>query len=100
MSTCPPIISPCFYGIDIASYGELIAAKIDLESIQRKIGTDSLGYQTLEGLIKAINIPEEDLCLGCLTGEYPTPYAQRVLETMKEKTGTRKTRIWETEIPV
>lgn len=99
MSTCPPIISPCFYGIDIASYGELIAAKIDLESIQRKIGTDSLGYQTLEGLIKAINIPEEDLCLGCLKGEYPTPYAQRVLETMKEKTGTRKTRIWETEIP-
>lgn len=99
MSTCPPIISPCFYGIDIASYGELIAAKIDLESIKRKIGSDSLGYQTLEGLIKAINIPEKDLCLGCLKGEYPTPYAQRILETMKEKTGTKKTRIWETEIP-
>lgn len=99
MSTCPPIISPCFYGIDIASYGELIAAKIDLESIKRKIGTDSLGYQTLEGLIKAINIPEKDLCLGCLKGEYPTPYAQRILEIMKEKTGTKKTRIWENEIP-
>jgi amidophosphoribosyltransferase len=99
MSTCPPIISPCFYGIDIANYGELIAAKIDLESIKRKIDTDSLGYQTLDGLIKAINIPKEDLCLGCLKGEYPTPYAQKVLETMKEKTGTRKTRIWETEIP-
>ena len=99
MSTCPPIISPCFYGIDIANYGELIAAKIDLESIKKKIGTDSLGYQTLDGLIKAINIPEEELCLGCLKGEYPTPYAQKVLETMKEKTGTRKTRIWETEIP-
>lgn len=99
MSTCPPIISPCFYGIDIANYGELIAAKIDLESIKRKIGTDSLSYQTLEGLIKAIKLPEEDLCLGCLKGEYPTPYAQRILETMKGKTGTRKTRIWETEIP-
>ena len=99
MSTCPPIISPCFYGIDIASYGELIAAKIDLESIKRKIGVDSLGYQTLEGLIKAINIPEKDLCLGCLKGEYPTSYAQKILETMKEKTETKKTRIWETEIP-
>jgi len=98
MSTCPPIISPCFYGIDIATYNELIAAKIDVEGIRTKIEADTLGYQTLEGLIRAIGLSKEDLCLGCLRGEYPTPYAQRILEAMKEKSGLDKTRMWEAEI--
>jgi amidophosphoribosyltransferase len=99
MSTCPPIISPCFYGIDIATYNELIAAKMDVEGIKTKIEADTLGYQTLEGLIKAIGLSKEDLCLGCLRGEYPTPYAQRILEAMREKSGIDKTRMWEAEIP-
>lgn len=98
MSTCPPIISPCFYGIDIATYNELIAAKMDVEGIKTTIEADTLGYQTLEGLIKAIGLPKEDLCLGCLRGEYPTPYAQRILDAMKEKSGIDATRAWEAEI--
>jgi len=97
MSTCPPIISPCFYGIDIATYSELIAAKATVDEIKIKINADILGYQTLEGLIDAIGLPEEDLCLGCLKGEYPTPYAQRTLEALKEKATLEKARLWEVE---
>jgi len=98
MSTCPPIISPCFYGIDIATYGELIAAKMDIKGIKTQIEADSLGYQTYDGLIKAIGLPREDLCLGCLRGEYPTPYAQRILEIMKEKAKIDSIRLWESEL--
>ena len=49
------------------------------------IGADSLGYQTIKGLVKAIGLGEENLCLACLTGEYPTPYAQKLAEEMKKK---------------
>ncbi len=98
MSTCPPIISPCFYGIDIATYSELIAAKMSLDDIRIKIEADSLCYQTLGGLINAIGLQKEDLCMGCLRNEYPTTYAQRILEMMKEKTETDSVRLWETEL--
>jgi amidophosphoribosyltransferase len=74
--TCPPIISPCFYGIDISSRSELIAANNSVEEIRRIIGADSLVYQSLEGLVDAIGLPRGDLCNACLTGEYPTPLAQ------------------------
>ncbi len=83
--TCPPIISPCFYGIDIATHRELIASKKSVEEIRKMIGADSLGYQTIKGLIEAIGLGEENLCLACLTGEYPTPYAQKLAEEMKKK---------------
>jgi amidophosphoribosyltransferase len=98
MSTCPPIISPCFYGIDIATYNELIAARMRVEDIRMKIEADTLNYQTLGGLIGAIGLPKEDLCMGCLRTEYPTTYAQRILEMMREKTKTDDTRLWETEL--
>ena len=68
---CPKIISPCYYGIDMPTKKELIASNKDLESIRKEIGADSLGYISLEGLIKAIG--RKDLCLACLTGRYPTP---------------------------
>lgn len=83
--TCPPIVSPCFYGIDIATHRELIASKRCVEEICRIIGADSLGYQTIENLIDAIGIKKENLCLACLTGEYPTPKAQKLADTMKRK---------------
>ncbi len=78
--TCPPIISPCFYGIDISSRSELIAANNSVEAIERILGADSLVYQSLEGLIDAIGLPRGDLCNACLTGEYPTPMAQERAE--------------------
>lgn len=97
--TCPPIISPCFYGIDIATHQELIAAGRSVEEIRKLTGADSLNYQTLEGLIDAIGLGRENLCLACLTGNYPTPKAQRLADKMKGrpslKTGFRYTELEE-----
>ncbi|ACV24300.1 amidophosphoribosyltransferase [Methanocaldococcus fervens] len=67
---CPKIISPCYYGIDMATKKELIASNKTEEEIAKDIGADSVGYISLEGLVKAIG--RKDLCLACLTGKYPT----------------------------
>ncbi len=69
--SCPPIISPCPYGIDMQTYKEFIASEKTVEEIRDLIGADSLVYISLEGLIDAIGIPKENLCLGCLTCDYP-----------------------------
>ncbi|WP_017980989.1 amidophosphoribosyltransferase [Methanocaldococcus villosus] len=66
----PKIISPCYYGIDMSRKSELIAVDKSEEEIAKIIGADSVGYISLEGLIKAIG--RKDLCLACLTGKYPT----------------------------
>lgn len=67
-----PIRWPCFLGIDMAARVELAAADLTVEEIGRKIiRVDSLGYLSLEGMIKATGLPKEKLCLGCFTGEYP-----------------------------
>jgi len=96
--TCPPIISPCFYGIDIATHGELIAANNTIEEIRKIIGADRLCYQTIEGLVDAIGIKRSDLCLACLTGEYPTPLAQSIADKMKNQTSLKRIRYWEKEM--
>jgi len=67
----PPIIAPCYLGIDMASREELIAAYKTIPGVEAVINADSLGYVSHEGLVKAIGIPEEHLCMGCLTGVYP-----------------------------
>jgi len=69
----PPIRYPCFFGVDMATRGELIAAQKTIPEIAEVIGADSLGYLSIEGLIKAVGLPREDLCLACFTGEYPVP---------------------------
>ena len=69
---CPPVISPCYYGVAMATKKELIAANNTVEEIQKQLNIDSLGYITLESLVKAIGMPKENLCLGCVNEEYPT----------------------------
>ncbi len=69
----PPIIAPCYLGIDMKTREQFIAAGKSVEEIRRVIGADSLGYISIDGLVKAIGLPREDICLGCLTGEYPVP---------------------------
>ena len=69
---CPPVISPCYYGVAMATKKELIEANYNTEEIREKLGIDSLGYITLESLVEAIGMPKDDLCLGCVNGEYPT----------------------------
>jgi len=68
--SCPPIRYPCYYGIDMQTYKEFIAQEKNVEDIRKEIGADSLAYNGLEGLVEAIGLPREKLCLGCLTGDY------------------------------
>jgi amidophosphoribosyltransferase len=67
----PPIISPCYLGIDMSTREELIAAHKAVKGVEALINADSLGYLSIEGLVKSIGIPLDDLCLGCLSGIYP-----------------------------
>ncbi|MDI3484731.1 MAG: amidophosphoribosyltransferase [Methanobacteriaceae archaeon] len=70
---CPPITSPCYYGIAMATKEELLASNRTIEQIRDILGVDSLGYLSIKSLVEAIGISKEDLCTGCLDGEYPTP---------------------------
>jgi len=69
--TSPPIVHPCYLGVDMATYDELIAANLTVEQIRAKVDADSLGYLSKEGLVAATSRDRSDFCLGCLTGEYP-----------------------------
>ncbi|MCL1905180.1 MAG: amidophosphoribosyltransferase [Methanomassiliicoccaceae archaeon] len=69
---CPPVIAPCYYGVDMKSRDQFIATRYTLDEIREQIGADSLGYISLEGLVRAIGIPESDLCLACVNSKYPT----------------------------
>ena len=68
----PPIVSPCFYGIDMADQEELIAAGRAIEDIRERIGASSLAYLSLDALQQATRQPPNSVCRACLTGEYPT----------------------------
>ncbi len=68
----PPIVSPCFYGIDLASEDEMIAAGNTVEGVREAIGATSLAYLSLDGLQAATRRPESALCRACLTRSYPT----------------------------
>jgi amidophosphoribosyltransferase len=65
-------VSPCFYGIDLASEDEMIAAHASVEDVRAAIGATSLAYLSLEGLQAATHRPADALCRACLTRDYPT----------------------------
>ncbi len=67
----PPIIDPCFYGIDTASKSELIAANMSIEDIRKHLDVESLGYLSIKGLISSTNASKKEFCLGCFNGDYP-----------------------------
>jgi amidophosphoribosyltransferase len=69
----PPIKYPCFFGVDMATKKELIASHKSVEEIRQFIGADSLGYLSLDGLIKSINLPRDSFCTACFSGDYPIP---------------------------
>ena len=70
--SCPPTRSPCFYGVDTPTKGELIAANNTVEETRRFIGADSLGYLSLAGLREAVDDQRHEYCYACYTGDYPT----------------------------
>lgn len=95
--TCPPIIGPCFYGVDIPSYKELIATKKSVEEIQKAVGADSLEYLSVADLVSALGRKREQFCLGCVTEDYPTPFGQMISRKIKEAGTKEGVRAWEEE---
>jgi amidophosphoribosyltransferase len=71
--SCPPTISPCFYGVDTPRRTDLIAATHSLEEIREFLEADSIGYLSLEGLLSAVNSERRSYCTSCYTGNYPVP---------------------------
>jgi amidophosphoribosyltransferase len=72
--SCPPTISPCFYGVDTPRRSELIAATHAIEEIRRFIGADSLGYLSLDGMLAAVGPARPSYCTSCYTGSYPVAF--------------------------
>lgn len=70
--SCPPTISPCFYGVDTPSTSELIAANNTVEEIRRYVEADTLAYLPLSGLREAVGDDKHEYCYACYTGNYPT----------------------------
>jgi len=71
--SCPPTISPCFYGVDTPTKGELIAANNTIEEIRRFVEADSIAYLSMSGLRNAVGDDERhEYCYACYTGDYPT----------------------------
>jgi amidophosphoribosyltransferase len=83
--TFPRIIGPCFYGIDMSSYGQLVGSRHSAEEIAKIIGADGVCYQSLDGLISATGQTRDQLCLACVNGQYPTPCAQKMADAMKKR---------------
>jgi amidophosphoribosyltransferase len=70
--TSPPIVHPCYLGVDMATYKELIAANLTVDQIRARVGADSLGYLSVDRLVQSTGRERSDFCLGCLTGTYPS----------------------------
>ena len=88
--SCPPTISPCYYGVDTPTREELIASSSTPEEICKFIGADSLGYISLAGLRQAVTDTQGHYCTSCYTGVYPTDLVQlEVRKGSADKTGDR-----------
>ena len=95
--TCPPIIGPCFYGVDIPTYKELIATQKSVEEIRKLVDADSLVYQSVDDLVLALGMKKSELCLGCITEDYPTQFGKEISRKIKEAGTKEGVRVWEEE---
>jgi amidophosphoribosyltransferase len=86
---CPPIIAPCFYGIDMSTVEELFAPRFLSDgrltpaveaAMAQSLGADSLRYLTLPAIARSVGLPAESLCQACLDGQYPTPAGGRLYQ--------------------
>jgi amidophosphoribosyltransferase len=85
--SCPPTISPCYYGVDTPTREELIASSSSPEQIRKFLGADSLGYISMAGLLQAVDDKEGKFCTSCYTGVYPTDLVQLQVRAGKAGTG-------------
>ncbi len=81
--SCPPTLSPCFYGVDTPRRSELIAATHTIREIEKFIGADSLRYLSLDGLLGSVNGHGNDYCTSCYTGRYPIPFPRNQAEHLQ-----------------
>ena len=95
----PPLRHPCFLGVDMATYGELIAHRLpDVEAIKERVGADSLGYLSLEGVYRAVGLDPQGFCTACFSGDYPVP-VQLNLERANPKLRLEAERGLQVDIP-
>lgn len=103
---CPPIVAPCFYGIDMSTIGELFAPKFMegrrqadndvLARMAKALQADSLRYLPIESLARAVGLPADDLCRACVTGEYPTTKGKELYQiALSKKDGSAGGRTYE-----
>jgi amidophosphoribosyltransferase len=93
--SCPPTISPCFYGIDTPTKKELIASSHTIEEIGKYIEADSVEYLSLPGLMRAVNSKGNEFCTACYTGQYPLDFADMMPDA---KAGDRQLDLWEASL--
>jgi amidophosphoribosyltransferase len=82
----PPVVSPCFYGIDMADEDELAAAHRSVEEMREHVGATSLHYLSVEGMQAATELPEDAVCRACFTREYPTRVPEKAAKLRFETT--------------
>ena len=87
----PPLRYPCFFGVDMATRWELIAAQKSIPEIRDFIGADSLGYLSIDGLVKAVALPKDIFCMACFTGDYPIPVQLEMDKLALETTAAEQT---------
>jgi amidophosphoribosyltransferase len=102
---CPPIIAPCFYGIDMSTIRELFAPRFmrgsrlteaEQTAMAAELGADSLFYLPLEAVARCIGLDPSHLCRGCITGKYPTPTGERLYQlSLRNRNGTASSRTYE-----
>ncbi|HDS85038.1 MAG TPA: amidophosphoribosyltransferase [Phycisphaerales bacterium] len=83
---CPPVKHPCFYGVDFPTYGELLAnQKTTMEQIRDFLEVDSIGYLSLDGLLKSASLPPDHYCTACWSGQYRIPVSTVVTKFDMER---------------
>jgi amidophosphoribosyltransferase len=102
---CPPIIAPCFYGIDMSTVRELFAPRFlkgtrlteaEQHAMAAELGADSLFYLPLEAVARCIGLDPGHLCRGCITGQYPTPTGERLYQlSLRQRNGSGNGRTYE-----
>jgi amidophosphoribosyltransferase len=102
---CPPIVAPCFYGIDMSTVRELFAPRFmkgsrpteeEQERMAAEVGADSLVYLSVEAIARCIGLMPDQLCRACLTGKYPTPTGERLYQlALRNRDGSANGRTYE-----
>jgi amidophosphoribosyltransferase len=106
---CPPIVAPCFYGIDMSTVRELFAPRFmsgktlraeEQEAMAAELEADSLAYLPLEAVAQSIGLSADHLCRGCLTGQYPTVTGEQLYQlSLKQRNCSPNGRTYELTSP-